>query len=262
MVQPPGSILQQIYLRERLIGRRPGKFLEVGCGSGWISRIFLELGWSGLGVDLHEPSIRHALEVNRPFVDRGSYRASQLDFLDPDAALGGREFDVIISCMVIEHLDDAGEARYFDRCRELIAEGGLAILLVPASEEHWGIEDEIAGHFRRYTHASLTSRLDRHGWDVPHISGLTYPVSNLLLGISNYLVRRAERAKLDLPLAERTRLSGDRDVFLKTKIPRFAKLVLNEWTMTPWHRLQKRFGGYPACMVLYAECAPQRATER
>jgi SAM-dependent methyltransferase len=247
-----------MYLRERLAPRKPGRFLEVGCGSGWISRIFLELGWAGLGVDLHEPSILHALEANRPYVARGDYHALQLDFLDPEAGLDGREFDVIISCMVIEHLDDAGESRYFDRCRSLLVEGGLAIVLVPASERHWGIEDEIAGHFRRYTHASLTSRLDSIEWDLQHISGLTYPVSNMLLGISNYLVRRSERAKLDLPLAERTRLSGDRDVFLKTRIPRFFRLVFNEWTMIPWHHLQKRFGGHRACMVLYAECTPRR----
>ena len=57
--------------------------------------------------------------------------------------------------MVLEHLDEEDELRYFEKCEQDLKPGGFAILLVPASPAHWGVEDEIAGHYRRYTFDSL-----------------------------------------------------------------------------------------------------------
>jgi len=44
MVKPPGTIVQGMYLKERLRRREPGQFLEVGGGSGWVSEVL----WSGV----------------------------------------------------------------------------------------------------------------------------------------------------------------------------------------------------------------------
>ena len=44
---PPGTILQLMYLRERLRNIKPGRFIEIGPGSGEITRLLLELGWAG-----------------------------------------------------------------------------------------------------------------------------------------------------------------------------------------------------------------------
>ena len=51
-VLPPGTLLQHMYLRERLRTRPPGTFVEVGVGSGHLSRLLLDLGWRGIGYDL------------------------------------------------------------------------------------------------------------------------------------------------------------------------------------------------------------------
>jgi len=94
--------------------------------------------------------------------------------------------------MVVEHMDDACESAYFRSCRQLLAPNGLLITIVPGSEPHLRIEYEIAGHFRRYTQDSLASCLAQESWDVVHLSGLTFLLSNLLLGMSNALVWYAE----------------------------------------------------------------------
>ena len=47
---PPGTILQLIYLRERLENIKSGRFLEIGPGSGEICGLLLELGWRGEAV--------------------------------------------------------------------------------------------------------------------------------------------------------------------------------------------------------------------
>lgn len=257
MVQPPGTILQGIYLKERLRRVPPGRFLEVGCGSGWVSSLLLRQGWTGVGIDLNADGLARARATNDAFVRDGRYRLRHADFLDSDACPDRERFDLIVSCMVVEHLDEAGESAYFRRCRQLLAADGLLITIVPGSPAHWGIEDEIAGHHRRYTRDSLARRLDEESWDVVHLSGLTFPLSNLLLGVSNALVRRAEGHRRSLSMHDRTLASGDRSVFLKTRIPGLFGVVLNEWALLPWHLAQKRSCRHPSCLVLYAESRPR-----
>jgi SAM-dependent methyltransferase len=257
MVKPPGTILQGMYLKERLRRLKPGRFLEVGCGSGWVSEILLGQGWTGAGIDLNAPSLARAEATNRAFVRDGRYRTRHTDFLEADPWLDHARFDLIISCMVVEHMDDACESAYFRRCRQLLAPDGLLITIVPGSEPHWGIEDEIAGHFRRYTQDSLARRLAQESWDVVHLSGLTFPLSNLLLGMSNVLVWYAERGQRSRSMRERTMASGDRSVFLKTTIPEVFGIFLNEWILYPWHLAQKWSCRHPSCLVLYAESRPR-----
>ncbi len=47
-VLPPGTILQLMYLRERLRDINPGRFIEIGPGSGEVTSVLLELGWGGI----------------------------------------------------------------------------------------------------------------------------------------------------------------------------------------------------------------------
>lgn len=258
MILPPGTILQQMYFKERLRQRSPGRFVEVGAGQGVVSKTLLDLGWRGCAYDLNGESLAVARELNREAADAGRFRTENRDWLGvpPDA-----EADLVVSCMVIEHLDDANEGRYFERVRESLAPGGTGVLFVPASAAHWGIEDDIAGHFRRYEFDELRARIERHGLRVDHVAGLTYPVSNLLFPVSEYLVRRAERQKMALSVQRRTELSGNRSVRFKTTFPGVLRMVLNEVVMYPLHLLQKLNARNPRSMVIYAEFtrAPEAA---
>ena len=53
--------------------------------------------------------------------------------------------------------------------------------------------------------------------------------------------------------AQRTRLSGNRDVAFKTRFPAPLGLVLNEWVLSPLHWLQKLNARNPRSLVIYAE---------
>jgi len=243
-----------MYLKERFRRLRPGRFIDIGAGDGRLSRLLLDSGWTGTGFE--------------PGAGAAKARA-----LTADAAAGGRyvlfadnwleaapqpRADLIVSSMVLEHLDDADERRYFLRAERELAVGGLAILIVPGSPAHWGIEDEIAGHHRRYTFVKLDQTLREVGWVATHIVGLTFPVSNVLWAISEYLVAKAEGAKKTLSRAKRTALSGDRDVFLKTRFPAFLSVVLNERVMYPFHVWQKANAANDRSLVIYVECRPDR----
>lgn len=60
---------------------------------------------------------------------------------------------------------------------------------------------------------------------------------------------------MNLAIAERTRLSGNRAVPFKTTFPALLRIVLNEAVMYPFHVLQKRNAGNDRSLVVYAEFA-------
>ena len=161
--------------------------------------------------------------------------------------------DLIISSMVIEHFKERQLNQYFCKCRKLLRSTGKIITLVPAGMRFWGIEDEIAGHIKRYGFEDVKKIANKFNFKIANCVGLTFPISNILLPISNFIVKRSERKKMSLSLQERTILSGDRNVFLKTKIPKVFKLILNERVLYPFHILQKMFGKSRFSMVIYFE---------
>jgi SAM-dependent methyltransferase len=249
MTLPPGTILMKMYLEERLRAVQPGSFVEVGAGQGIMSRMLLDLGWQGTAYDLNEDANAIAKAVNRAAILEGRFKVFECDWLD--AATGPA--DLIASCMVLEHLSQADESRYFEKCKSSLRRDGRGLLVVPGDPRYWGVEDEIAGHFRRYTAEGLRRRIEEHGLVVRQIAGLTFPLSNILFPLSEFLVRRAEHNKMALSVEDRTRLSGVRAVPFKTTFPAFLRVVLNEAILYPWHVLQKLSAGNDRSLLLFAE---------
>jgi SAM-dependent methyltransferase len=253
VILPPGTILQNLYLKERLGLIPPGRFIEIGAGQGVTSHLLLELGWTGEGYELNPESAQSALRLNEAAVKENRYRISRKSWFNAKVR---EKVDMVISCMVLEHFSDREEKNYFRKAKTFLKQGGKAVLLVPSCMDYWGIEDEIAGHYRRYSFAELEKRTKRYGWKIRHLAGLTYPLSNVVFPLSNFLVARYEAGLKGLSLKERTRLSGNRKVPMKTHYPPFLGLLLNEVVMYPFHLLQKWNTKNRRCMVLYAECVP------
>jgi SAM-dependent methyltransferase len=252
-VLPPGTILQRSYVRKRLRHLSPGQFVEVGLGQGVLTRLLLDLGWSGVGWDLdaevmRDAATRHASDL----------RTGRLELHTGDWLTGGadRPVDLVLSSMVLEHLTEEDVSRYFALAASVLRPGGLAVTLVPASPRHWGIEDDIAGHLRRYTRESLRDTVEQAGWEVVHLVGLTYPISNLLLWLSNRQVVRWEAEKTALDVAARTAASGRRTVPWKTTFPSAARFVLNDAVLFPFHLGQQVMSGAADALVLYCEARP------
>lgn len=253
VVLPPGTLLQLIYLGERLKTIAPGRFVEIGPGSGEITQRLLQAGWNGVAYDLEgktiaslEARFTHEIALGRLAVKHGNYLETA------EAA----DADLIISCMVMEHLEESEERAFMAVSAAHLRLGGRMIGLVPASPNHWGIEDDIAGHCRRYTRKSLMALVAINRWQVVHMAGLTFPVSNLLLPISNFLVHKQERKKLSLTTLERTKQSGRRLVRYKTNFPSVLALLLNKFVLWPFHILQKIYGSSEQALVLYFEAEP------
>ena len=256
VVLPPGTLLQLMYLRERLRLRSPGVFVEIGPGSGEITRLLLSLGWSGRSYDLEEDTVLALRARFAKEIDEQRFLALNEDFL-VSGTVG--KADLVISCMVMEHLDDGAESVFLRQATDCLNPNGVMMSVVPASPAHGGIEDDIAGHCRRYTRDAVQQLAAANRWSIQHVAGLTFPVSNFLLPVSNFLVNRSERQKLSLTALERTKLSGRRQVAYKTHFPPLLSLLLNEITMYPLHVLQKLFRGSQHALVLFFEAQPMPA---
>jgi SAM-dependent methyltransferase len=256
---PPGTILQLLYLKDRLQRRAPGRFIEIGPGRGDVTQLLLDCGWSGSSYDLGPETIAHLGERFRKEVAEQRFMPVNADYVS--AEIDG-DVDLIISCMVMEHLDDDLESAFMAKSAACLKSDGVMMGLVPASPAHWGIEDDIAGHCRRYTRDSLKRLVSVSNWRLLHMKGLTFPVSNLLLPVSNFLVARSEKHKLAYSALDRTEQSGRRTVKYKTHFPSILKILLNPVTLFPLHMLQKLLGSSPRALVLFFEAQPERQGAR
>jgi SAM-dependent methyltransferase len=250
---PPGNILQYIYLKERLeVLKSQGlkSFIEIGSGNGNVSKIFLDKGFTGTGFDLNESACENNKVRNIDCIKKGDYNVFNEDFILKEL---DSKVDIIISCMVIEHMPAEVLNDYFLKCKEVLNENGIIITLVPSSMDYWGIEDEIAGHIKRYEFEDIKQLSKKYDLSINNLAGLTYPISNIVFGISNKLIKSNESGKLKLSQKEKTIYTGNRNVKYKTTFPKVFNIILNPFILYPFHILQKIFKKNKNNMVIYGE---------
>ena len=107
-VLPPGTLLQLMYLSERLQNVPAGRFIEIGPGSGEITRLLLDHGWTGSSYDLEGRTIDGLRQRFSREMSEGRFMPINHDFLLASSDEVGKA-DLVISCMVMEHMDDHGQ---------------------------------------------------------------------------------------------------------------------------------------------------------
>jgi SAM-dependent methyltransferase len=249
-ILPPGNILQNLYIKKRLKGYSKKTFLEIGSGNGFLSNELLSIGLTGIGCDLNRSACLNNQILNKKDIEKGYYKVIEGDFLNQKFK---SKFDIIISSMVIEHLEDKILESFIAQIKELLLPDGKIIFLVPSSMKYWGIEDDIAGHVKRYEYEDFTLLSKNNSLQINHLAGLTYPLSNWLFKLSNRIVKKNESDKLALNELERTVYTGNRDVLYKTKFPFYFKLFFNEIVMYPFYLLQLLNLKNKNCMIIYCE---------
>jgi glycosyltransferase involved in cell wall biosynthesis len=125
------------------------KVLEIGAGTGNLTLQLVprKLYWAS---DINPLYLTYLENVarNRPYL-HVSYTDGQSAHSYPKE----QEFDSVICLNVIEHLeDDLGALR---NIREVLLDGGRAIILVPCGPWLMGTLDDVLGHHRRYTQNQL-----------------------------------------------------------------------------------------------------------
>ena len=155
----------------------PGsRLLDVGCGTGALTRELAQI-YPTIGIDVSQEAVAIAAERG---VAVGRYRLG--DELPTD-------FDVVCAFDVLEHVDD--DVGFAQDLRASLNPGGWLAFTVPAYRWLWGPMDELGGHRRRYTRASLLRVTHEAGIRTVHVTYFnTFLLPVILLGNLLGLPRR------------------------------------------------------------------------
>jgi SAM-dependent methyltransferase len=112
---------------------RPGRFLDIGCGSGTFVQRMRDAGWSSYGVEVSEPAAQLAQSRNLQ-VFWGRLQ---------DARFPSESFDYIRASHSLEHMTSPHES--IDEIHRLLKPGGRVLIAIPNIEslsarifrEHW-----------------------------------------------------------------------------------------------------------------------------
>lgn len=120
-----GPKLVDFYNATETSARHP-TVLDLCCGAGHLSRVFLDEGFSLLGIDLSPSMIEHARRRNRGFIASGlaEFRIADARSFDTESRYG-----LVVSTFdAMNHLDDGGELSACFGCvrRAMVQEGYFA----------------------------------------------------------------------------------------------------------------------------------------
>jgi SAM-dependent methyltransferase len=134
-------------------------FFDIGGGNGFVSAALQRIGCS---VVLLEPGVQGARNARLRGIEHVICSSFEDAGLLPESMPSAGAFDVM------EHIqDDVGLLRSI---ASRLAPGGRFYVAVPALPILWSQEDETAGHYRRYTTATLRSLLAQAGLDIEYLT--------------------------------------------------------------------------------------------
>jgi 2-polyprenyl-3-methyl-5-hydroxy-6-metoxy-1,4-benzoquinol methylase len=192
-----------------------GRFLEVGCGEGWLLAAAKRAGFDVRGLDFSDDGLKRFHPELAPAATFGD-AFENLERLIED----GAQFDVVAMEHVLEHVLDP--ERLLQWLPRLIAPGGVCAITVPNDFSSLQLAARAAGHLDRdfwvappqhlnyFEAASLTALLRRLGFEI-RLAYASFPIDWFLMHPgSNYIAdpaagKPAHQARLaiDLMLAER-----------------------------------------------------------
>ncbi len=127
-----------IFDRLKMFIPPPASLIEIGCGTGNVSRFLSQKGYLVTGCEYYHEAIEMAWPgfqivqgnaINLPFKDNG--------------------FDIACLFDAIEHFED--DVAFIKEAVRAVKRGGIIVITVPARKELWSYIDDRSLHKRRYT---------------------------------------------------------------------------------------------------------------
>ena len=140
--------------------KRDGSIFDIGGGNGFVS---LGLAKEGFDVVLVEPGERGAFNAKLRGVKKVICASLENAHFKAESLPAVGLFDVL------EHIDD--DALFLKSIKALITKGGYLYLTVPSFGFLWSEEDDLAGHYRRYSLKNISRKVESAGY---HIEFSTY----------------------------------------------------------------------------------------
>jgi 2-polyprenyl-3-methyl-5-hydroxy-6-metoxy-1,4-benzoquinol methylase len=173
----------------RLTPPEGSRLLDVGCGTGAMSRELLPLG-QVVSLDFCSEALHMTRTRGLEGLCQGSAEA---------LPLRDNSFRAVTALDVVEHLDHDREA--LAEMFRVTAPGGAAIISVPAFRFLWSEHDVALHHRRRYTARELREVVSGAGYRIVKLSyvmSLLFPAV-VLVRLLQHLAPRRKEAKATLP---------------------------------------------------------------
>jgi len=135
------------------------RIIEVGCGTGFVSKYLKELGYQVECADLYLEGLKYSQKRN---AGKAYY---QFNLYDP---LFLEEFDGVCAFDVLEHIDD--DKLVLKNMYKSLNPGGFLFLTVPACKKLGSTVDEFAEHKRRYSAKELKEKVELNSFKVLKLS--------------------------------------------------------------------------------------------
>ena len=185
-----------LYCVDELIeenGLKP-PFLDVGCGSGDVSKHLGQRNWDGVAIDFSEYAVRKATDSLSYFPN---INVRQEELMDQN-----NHYSSVFLLDVLEHIHDDNEA--IEKISSLLKPSGHLVIVTPSNPNEWRWDDEYYGHYRRYSLNALTVLLRRNNFSVVLYWDVTYPVYWLMRRIYTRLLSK----KTGNNISNKTKLSS------------------------------------------------------
>jgi len=143
--------------------------VDIGGGNGFVAKNLQELGASVLMVEPGESGVKNAKTRGVKHIIHGGFQ---------DAGFLNNKLDAVGLFDVLEHVE--ADHELLREINRTLRPDGILIITVPAYGWLWSVDDEAAGHFRRYSLTDIKKDLLNAGFKLEYNS---YLFSVLLLPI-------------------------------------------------------------------------------
>jgi SAM-dependent methyltransferase len=174
------------------------RVLEVGAGIGNLTRTLIPRKRRYIAADI---DAEHLARLRTRFPHRPSLEVRYCDLANPRdfESLAGA-VDTVVCLNVLEHVED--DLAGLRNIHSALMAGGRAIILVPHGQEIFGTLDTALGHFRRYSHEELKSKMEKTGFRVERILEFNR-ISRPAWYVTGRLLKRTNLSRFQLNVFDR-----------------------------------------------------------
>lgn len=187
IVEKPQRFLNGLRAKqvENCNGRRSGRVLDVGCGRGFLLKVFQKRGWEVTGTELTDQAANFARSVLNLPVCTGSFQEMKLP---------ANHFDAVVMWHVLEHVSDPQTT--LAEVNRVLKPGGVFLIGVPNfgawearfSRAKW-FHLDVPRHLTHFTNETLQCALLAAGFQVKTRYGNApeYDVFSFVQSCQNWL---------------------------------------------------------------------------
>lgn len=215
----PGRIYADMFLYEKLeeiIPQKEIKVLDIGCGSGYVRKIFSELGYkiNYTGVDVKKHS---DFEKYNQYAITSELIESKIEDFQTD-----KKFDLVFSICALEHIKDDISA--VSKTWKFLKPKGIQIHIVPT---FWSLFLYLWHGYRQYTPALLEKMFKEKDFRMYRLGGLfSFFLHLLFITIPEILLGTAKARKFGV-YSKLVNISNKLDYFFPI-LPSFYAVIIKD----------------------------------